>query len=212
MSSPERPILRMKSYSTPSVLARAYAVDNGMSAEPTRFSGANPPLPVLQAQIAKVEDAYKEAKARIKGAARICAFERSILVGMLHSECAYVWTLCLASPEQASLIIQSAGLVSATVRTYEQSPLKVTHGAVSGSVDLDAGVALLMGGRSRKGKFFSWQWTTDGGQSFHDAPSTSFGKTTIASLTPLATVGFRVKVTTGKDPGTWSAIVSIQIR
>jgi hypothetical protein len=186
-------------------------MSSGMSADTTRFSAPNPPLATLQAQIVKVEDANKQARAHVHGAVRVRNLERNRLVSMLETECAYVKTLCDASPEEASLIIQAAGLASAAFPTYEKPLLKVVRGAAPGTVKLAAAVSLLMGGRNRKSRFFNWQWTTDGGQTFHDAPSTSTSKTMIANLTPLTTVGFRVKITTAMGPGEWSPSVSILV-
>jgi hypothetical protein len=182
-----------------------------MSADTTRFSAPNPPLSALQAQIAKVEEANKQARAHVHGAVRVRNLERDRLVSMLETECVYVKTLCDASPEEASVIIQAAGLVSAARPTHEKSPLKVVRGPAPGTVKLTASVRLLMGGRNRKSRFFNWQSTIDGGQTFHDAPSTSTAKTMIANLTPLTTVGFRVQITTAAGPGEWSPIVSILV-
>lgn len=183
----------------------------GMAADTTRFSAPNPPLATLQAQIVKVEEAHKQARAHVHGAVKVRNLERDRLVSMLETEYAYVKTLCDASPEEASLIIQAAGLASAAVRTFEKPLLKVVRGAASGTVKLAAAAALLLGGRNRKSRFYSWQWTTDGGQTFHDAPSTSTSKTVLADLVPLSTVGFRVKVTTAASSGEWSPTVSILV-
>jgi hypothetical protein len=182
-----------------------------MSADPTRFSAPNPPLSALQAQIGKVEDAEKQARARANGAAKVRDLERRRLVGMLETECGYVKTLCDASPEEASVIIQAAGLVSFAARSYVKPVLAVTRGAASGSVDLVAGVRRLMGGPSKRSKVVHWQWTTDGGKTFNDAPSTPTGKTTLVGIPPLTMVGFRVKVTTTANAGAWSPIVSILV-
>ncbi|MFT3774924.1 MAG: hypothetical protein QM820_56980 [Minicystis sp.] len=135
MPSTVRPVLRVNPTSTASVLVRAYAIHNGMAADTTRFAAPNPPLAALQAQIVKVEDAEKQARARTKGAAKMRDFERERLFHMLGSECAYVKTLCDAAPEEASLIIQAAGLVSAAARVYTKPALRVTPGAAPGTVD-----------------------------------------------------------------------------
>jgi hypothetical protein len=182
-----------------------------MSADPARFSAPNPPLPALQAQIAKVEDTDKEARTRTNGAAKVRNLERDRLVGMLETECGYVKTLCDASPEEASVIIQAAGLVTAAARAYAKPLLAVTRGDAPGTVVLAAAVGLLMGSRRRENKVFHWQWTGDGGTSFNDVPSTPRGTTVIENLARLTMVGFRVKVTTATSPGEWSPVVSILV-
>jgi hypothetical protein len=211
MPSLIRPVLRLNRYSTVAVLARAYAIYSGMAADPVRFADPSPSLSELQAQIAKVEAAYKLSLSRGMGTAAACKVERDALSGMLELERAYVRKLCDASPNEATIIIQAAGMECSTLPTRARPILEVTLGAEPGMVLLRAAVSLLLGGR-KKARFFAWQWTTDGGQTFHDAPPTVHGKTTIANLTPLTFVGFRVKATTGTGSGEWSPIVSILIR
>jgi len=97
-----------------------------------------------------------------------------------------------------------------TPGTRAQAERGATRGAAPGTVDLDAAVGPLLG-RNRRSRAFNWQWIADGGKTFTDAPPTATGKTTIANLTPLATIGFRVKVTTTTNDGEWSAIVAIVV-
>jgi hypothetical protein len=210
MSQRLLPILKINRKSCASVLGRAYAIDNGMSGDTKRFSAPNPPLAVLQQQIDKVEAAEKQARSGAQGAAAVRNLARDHLVQMLEDECAYVKTLCDASPEEAQVIIQAAGMECAAPRIVERSILKVKRGAASGTVDLDAAVALLAG-RNSKGKVFNWQWTADGGKTFNDAPATPSGKTTLQDLPALAMLGFRVRVTNSDGPGEWSPTVSIVV-
>jgi len=209
MPSPIRPVLRVRRFSAVAVLARSYGVAGGFAADPARFAAPNPPLPELQNQIAKVEAAYKLSLTRAKGTAAACRVECDILYGMLDSERGYVRMLCDASPSEAATIIPAAGMEISASGFQELPILKVSRGAASGTVDLRAGVSILLGGRKSKARFFDWQWTTDGGQTFSSAPTTVNGQTTIAGLAPLALVGFRVKANTTEGPGPWSPIVSI---
>lgn len=75
---------------------------------------------------------------------------------------------------------------------------------------LDAN-ATALAGKGNKRVFFNWQWTTDGGQSFHSAPPTPLGKTTIEGLPKLTMVGFRVSVTSTDGAGEWTPVVSILV-
>jgi hypothetical protein len=186
-------------------------MSSGMEADPGRFATPNPPLPVFKAQIAKVEGCYKVSLTRARGAAAACKVERDRLYRMLVTQCAYVMTLCAENPEEADAIAQAVGLEMSATPTREQSILKVVRGPASGSVVLRANVSLLLGDRKGHAKFFDWQWTTDGGQTLHDAPTTTHGKTTITGLQPLTMVGFRVKATTAGSPGEWSPMVSIVV-
>jgi hypothetical protein len=206
-----RGILRLDHSSTASVLGRAYAVINGMGADPIRFSAPVPPLPTLKGQTAKVELAEHVAATRVKGAAAARNVERQHLVQMLETERSYVQTLCDASPDQAVAILEAAGMVAAPTPVRNEPILKVTVGVQSGTVNLDAN-ATVLAGRSGKKTCFNWQWTTDGGQTFDSAPVTPHARTTIANLAPLTMVGFRVSVTDIKGPGAWSQIVTILVQ
>jgi len=207
-----RPMLNIDPRITAEVMERAHAVDNGMGKDPALYSAPVPSLVILSAQIARVDVAQQAAAAGGRVAAATRNVERALLVGMLETECAYVQTLCDAAPgrEQAIAVVLGAGLLVAGVPRRSDPTLKVTNGAPSGTVDLDANAGELLGRTGKRG-YFNWQHTTDGGQSFHDAPSTPHASTRIGGLTPFTMVGFRVSVTTRKGPGEWSPIVTILI-
>ena len=206
-----RAILNIDPNRTASVLTTAHAVNNGMAADPKLFLAPVPPLATLEAQITTVDDAEQLAVTRAKGAIATRNLQRRILVGMLETERSYVQTLCDTSQEKAIAIVEAAGMVVAKVPIRSDPVLKVTVGLQSGTMVLDANVTALVGKTGKKA-FFNWQWTTDGGSTFHDAPSTPHGKTMIASLTPLTMVGFRVSVTTVNGPGEWSQVVTALVR
>ena len=205
-----RVILKVNRYSTPSVPATAHAVSNGMGADLARFPAPAPPLATLEAQIQTVDAAEQLAATRAKGAAAARNVQREILVGMLETERSYVQTLCDTSPEQAVAIIEAAGMAVATAPIHNDPILKVTGGNQSGTVALDAN-ATILAGRSGKKAFFNWQWTTDGGNVFNNAPSTPQAKTMIANLAPLTMVGFRVSITDVNGPGEWSQVVTVLV-
>lgn len=206
-----RAILKINRHNTASVLTRAHAVSNGMAADPTRFAAPVPPLALLEAQIAKLDLAEQRTSTRIKGAAAARNVEREALVGMLETQRSYVQTLCDASPELAMAIIAAAGMGVATSAVRDTPILQATLGAISGTVNLDANAGALVG-KSGKKACFNWQWTTDGGTTFHNAPSTPHARTTIEGLTPLTRVGFRVSVTSVKGPGEWSQVVTLLVQ
>jgi hypothetical protein len=207
----DRAILKIDRNSTPSVNKRAQAVTNGMGADPNRFPAPNPPLADVQAQIAKVSAAEQVVETRTKGAAAARNVQRGILVGMLETQRAYVQSVCDANPEQAKAIIEAAGMVVATSPTRNEPLLEITGGVQSGTVDLDANATILTGKSGRK-VFYNWQWTADGGKTFASAPATVQAKTTIANLTPLTMVGFRVSTTGAEGPGEWSPIVTVLVQ
>jgi hypothetical protein len=205
-----RPVLKVNRRNTSSVLSRAHAVNNGMSADPQRYITPSPSLLLLFGQIVKVEQAEQRVATRVKGTAAARDVERATLMSMLESELAYVQTLCDQSPDQAVAIAEGAGFDVASTGVHENPLLKATLGVASGSVVLDANATALAGKRSKR-SCYNWQWSTDGGQTFHNAPSTPGGKTTIEGLPPLTMIGFRVSVSVIEGAGEWTPMVSILV-
>jgi hypothetical protein len=206
-----RAILNLDPENTVSVLSLAYACGNGMEKDPGQYSAPVPPVAVLLDAAAKLDTAEQVSATRVKGGAAARNVQRQVVVGMLETECSYVQTLCDAvPPEKAVTIIQAVGMTVALAPTHTTPILRATVGMPSGTVDLVASVTALVG-KTKKKTFFNWQWTTDGGKTFNNAPSTPHAKTAVAGLTPLTTVGFRVSVTSGKGTGDWSQIVSVLV-
>ena len=205
-----RVVLKVNRNNTASVLTRAHAVNDGMSADPQRYLTPSPPLVLLGAQIVKLEQAELRVATRVKGTAAARDVERATLMGMLESELAYVQTLCDQSPDQAVAIAEGAGMNVAAPRVYKTPLLKATLGVTPGSVVLDANATALAGKRSKR-SCYNWQWSADGGQTFHNAPSTPGGKTTIEGLPTLTMVGFRVSVSVIEGAGEWTPMVSILV-
>ena len=82
-----------------------------------------------------------------------------------------------------------------------------------GSVELEANARALLGDNLHRKHLFCWAYTTDGGQTFVTLPSTPRARTTVTSLTPLTSVGFRVAVTTSNGlMGPWNPVVDLMIR
>ncbi len=113
--------------------------------------------------------------------------------------------------DAAIAVIESAGLVVATVTRRIKPILAAKQGPQSGSVVLEAN-ATALGAAGQKKSFFNWQATSNGGQTWIVLPSTPKCRTSVANLTPLATYGFRVAVTSSSGiMGEWSPIVSFLV-
>ena len=127
----------------------------------------------------------------------------------------YVQTLADASPGRAIALIQNAGLVLSGIPSRSKPLLALKLAKTSGVVLADANVGLLMAGakaaKPTGNRFFNWQATFDGSKTFVTLPPTSSGKTTLANLTPLTTVGVRVNLNNGEGPGEWTPVVSILV-
>jgi len=80
----------------------------------------------------------------------------------------------------------------------------VKLGTVTGTVEVVA--------KATKGaKMNDWQYSTDGGKTWIDAPPTSKATTTIPNLTPATTVMFRQRVFTKAGLSNWGQPVSALI-
>jgi hypothetical protein len=208
-----RAVLKIKRKKTVSVTGKANAMCTGIAANPTLFPTPNPAISAILAQIAVVNKAEVLAATRAKGTAAARNVQLGLLVGMMETEQLYVQGVAdtSATPDQAMSTIQAGGLTVALVGHHTKAILAVTQGPQSGSVVLVANATALGASRQRK-TFFNWQSTIDG-KTFVSLPSTPKATTTLASLTPLTTYGFRVSVTNSEGvAGEWSQIVFFLVR
>lgn len=208
-----RAALMIDTEKTSSVMGRAKGMNAGMGANVPLFPAPNPALSVIVAQTVVVDKAEVVAATGVKGGAAARNVQLGILVGMLEMEMGYVQSVAdkSSTPEQAVSTIEAAGLTVARVGSHTKPILGVKQGPQAGSVVLDANAAALTG-KGRKKTFFNWAYTVDGGKTFIAMPSTPKAKTTLANLTPLTTVGFRVSVT--RSDGTtdeWSQVIAFLV-
>jgi hypothetical protein len=76
---------------------------------------------------------------------------------------------------------------------------------VSGSVKL-----ITKSSGTRSG--YEWEYSLDGGKTWVNAPVTLQAKTTVAGLTPGATVQFRYRPVTKGGEGDWSQTVVLLVK
>lgn len=204
-------VLRVNQQITAEVLGRAYLMDMGIKGDPGRFP--SPPVPVadFHAQITALEGAEKLTGTRTLGAAAARNVERSKLYSMMKSQLAYVQVVCDGCTfEEGALVAASAGVEVALVTTAAKPLLAAYAGPAPDAVKVVANATLLAGKRTAP-RFFNWQWSTDGGQTYTSAPSTTRASTILTGFAPLALITFRVSVTTSAGPGPWSAPVSFRL-
>ncbi len=197
------------------VLARANAMYNGMNGDKTTYGSSPLALPVFETLITDTASAQQQVGTRVIGAAAIRNVKRDALWGGMETERLFIQSLADANPGHAVAIIQNAGLLVAKVTVPSKALLTLTNGYVSGTVDCDANVRLLMAASSKpkQGKTVNWQYTLDGSKTFIGLPSTPKGHTTILGLTPATWVGVRVGVTTTTEGvGPWSDVVTILVK
>ena len=214
MSGPQRArgTLKVKKKNTVSVQGRARSFVTGVQSDTTTYASVQATATAIQKQIVVVDDAEAAAKRRVVGAASARNTQRGILVTMLETGLALVQAIADASPDYdtAVKVLQTAGLHVAIVPSRSKAILTVKQGPQPGSVELRANATALKASKSKKA-CFNWQYTLDG-KVFINMPSTPTSKTSLANLTPLTTVGFRVSVTGSNGiPGEWSQTVSFLV-
>ncbi len=204
-----RAVLKVDRRITAQVLRLAKLMDKGLGDHPDLFPAPSPPLPIFEAQIERVEKL--EVLVGAGGLASARNVERDALMGMMDSERFYVQSIAdTCGYEQSIAVIQAAGLTVAGVTSYSKPILTVRQGPVPGSVELDAYAAAIGGPRGRM-RYFNWQWSGDGGGSWHDLRATPHANTDVPGLALMSTYSFRVSVTIGRVTGAWSHAVSLLV-
>jgi hypothetical protein len=188
--------------SYPSLILRAHAVQAAIAANPALFSGVNPTAAVLLGQIQTLEAAQQRTTAKEPGAAA------DVVLTSLEAIRTYVQGLCDASPEKAAQIVAAASMKSVVSTPAHKAIIAAMLGVPSGSVRLRANKQALVG-KTRAMCTFNWEYSLDGGKTWIAVLGTPVPETTITGLPPLATVSFRVSVTTKKVTGAYCQPVSI---
>ncbi len=207
-----RATMKVKANVTNSVQARTKAVVAGIGANPALFTSLATNATALQNQSVVLDKAETLAGTKARGTAAARNVQRKALVAMLKAILPLVQAIADTSTtlEGSIATIQAAGLVVALVAKRTKAILAATQAQPGGPVVLDAN-ATALGAAGSKKTFFNWQSTADG-KTWITLPSTPKCKTSVANLTPLTTMGFRVAVTNSSGVmGEWSQIVSFLV-
>ena len=216
MSTLSRPraALKVKRKNVPGVLFRAQTMHDAIVANAAMF--VSPPITMVAflALITALAVAQQQVLGtRARGSATLRNTRRDALWTAMDSLQSFVQGLAdTFSAEGAASVIEAAGLLVALTGTYQKPLLTATLTSTPGVVHLDANASLLVGKASASKKTtFNWQWSGDGGASWHGAQATPYANTDIQGLAPMATYAFRVSVTIGKTAGAWSQAVTLLV-
>jgi hypothetical protein len=209
-----RGVLKVDRDDATAALSRAKLMKKGLEDHAVLFSSPIPSLPVFSDQIATTDLAHVLVGQRGKGMAAARDVQLGLLMGMMASELVYIQSVAdTGNPDEAVSTLLAGGVVVAAFTGHEKAILAVTRGATSGEVVLTANAGALLGGKRHRKHFFSWGYTTDGGQTFLAMPPTAEATTKLSGLTLHTTVGFRVAVTQTKGTtSAWSPVVSFLIQ
>jgi hypothetical protein len=203
-----RVALGVSQRSYPPLIVRANAVQAAIAANPALFPSPNPTPAVFLVQIQTLEAAQQRTNAKVPGASADRNAAGSVVITSLGELRTYVQGLCDASPEKAAQIIAAASMKAIVTTPAHKAVIAAKLGVPSGSVLLRANKHALVGKTSAMCTF-NWEYSLDGGKTWLSVLGTPVPATTIAGLAPLATVSFRVSVTTKKVTGAYCQPVSI---
>ena len=209
-----RAVLGVERKDVPGVIDRAWAIHIGMGADPGTYVAPEPSLPEFLVLLEDLVEAQQAVKQRAIGKAAARNVQRDLLWAAMQSECLYVQRLADAAGVACESIIINAGFVIAGDTSHSKALLTLRNGSVSGVVECEANVGLLVRTEAKKPsgyRFFNWELTLNGGETFLTLPSTPRGSTTIRNLTPLTRVGVRVSMTTFEGTSPWSQVVTILV-
>ena len=187
--------------SVPALITYAQGIVKGLTGN-AAFQSTAPTIPAVSEAITELQTAETAALARTKGAVATRNEKRAALVALLQQLRGSIQATADATPETAASVIQSAGVAVRKTPVRPKRVFAAKAGAVSGSVQLVTDAA------ARRASY-EWQYSIDGGKTWVSAPSTLQTKTTIAGLTPGATVVFRYRAVTKTGEGDWSQPTSI---
>ena len=200
------PIVILKLPKTvPALITYTQNIVQAMTANPTTFGSPNPTLVMLTSSASDLASAEAAALSRVKGAVAIRNEKRTALVTMLNQEASYVQHTADANVENGVAIIESAAMSVRKAPTRKPRSFEAVTGPTSGTAKL---VTKSAGQRAA----YEWQYSTDGGKTWVNAPGTMQAKTVITGLTPGATIQFRYRSLTRIGEGDWSQVASLIIK
>ncbi|HEY6462367.1 MAG TPA: hypothetical protein VIY73_19500, partial [Polyangiaceae bacterium] len=156
------------------LLRVADAIVGAMTGNP-HFPDPTPALATVAVALSELDAAQVATWSRARGTAAVRNEKRVVVVGLLMRLKAYVQGVADENPDEAASIIESAGMSVKSKVLPVKPPFAVRAGRVSGSVRLDVRAAAHIAK-------YEWEWTDDGGATWHGVPPTMQAKTVIAGL------------------------------
>lgn len=185
------------------LIALAKAIHDAMLDNPS-FPRPNPPLAVLAADIAAMEEAEMKAASRTKGAASLRDAKKRRLKDVLFHLQDYVQSVVETNTSDGAAIIHSAFMSVRKVPRREFPDVSAKDGEVSGKVKLAARAVAPVA-------TYGWEYSLDQ-STWIPLPETMRARTELAGLTPARTYYFRFRALTRAGWGDYSQIVSLLVR
>ena len=190
--------------STLALIAFAKAIHDAMLDNPN-FPSPNPPLAVLAADIAALEDAEMKAASRGKGAAAFRDLKKRKVKEDLSHERDYVQSVVETntSPAAAVAVIESASMTVRKVARRTFPELSAKNAGVSGKVVLAARRVATVAVYSFEYSVDQSTWTT--------LPDSLRARTEISGLSSACVYYFRFRALTRAGRGDYSQVVSLLV-
>jgi len=186
----------------PDTIAYARSVAAAMNGNPA-FPSPVPPLATLEADLAALEAAHVRTLTRALGTAS----ERDASLARVHADLAslrnYVQQLAAASPGEAEVLIEGAGMSVKRSSAPSKPDFAAKQGPVSGTVRLVARAAPTRAS-------YDWQRSTDG-TAWVDLARTVRADTELSGLAAGTRYLFRYRTLTRDGVGDWSRVVSLLV-
>jgi hypothetical protein len=193
-------------YNVTPLLTILMAIYNKMLANPTLYPSPTVALATYLDQLNAAAAANASTKAKNPGAKTVRTAAVDLAIGTTELLVKYVQSLAdKANPEQAAVIIETAGMKVAATSTYVR-PIIAVKQLQSGSVQLRAAASQLS--KAKRSKIYGWQYSLDGGKTWVSVVNTSVANTIVSGLPAQSSVTFRVMVTTTLAVGEWSQSIT----
>ena len=186
-----------KNRSVAAIIARLVAIADAMDANKTMFPVPTPAITVVRSDITTLQKAQSALDNRL-GTKAVRDAAQAALLTDAHNLHTYVQQQVNATPSQADVIAKSASMTLRKKAARSKTDLR-SVGPCPGSVKVVA--AATKGAKVL-------QYSTDGGKTSIDAPSTTKSSTVITGLQPGLLVHYRQRVITKDGEGAWSQTVS----
>jgi len=189
----------------PALITETRGIVTAVTNNATTFPTPDPSLATLSTALTALETAESSVRARTRGAVASRNEKHTAMTTLLEQLKAYVQKTADADSDTAEQVIQSAGLAVRKPILRQKQTFTARTGAVSGTIALTTVAA------ARRASY-EWQSSLDGGKTWTTLPITLQAKTTVAGLTPGATVMFRSRAVTRTGEGDWTQPTSIIVR
>lgn len=168
------------------------------------FPNHDPALDVAKDHLDQLETSEAKAKGRGEGAAASRDHDLKIVEDDMKALAGYVYKIISQHPEQADIIMSSAGMKAKRFTPRQKATLAAILGFLQGEVVLDAKAV-------KKAAAYEWQVSTDGGATWVAIGVTSTANTSFQGATAGTTYAFRFRALVKNTWADWSAPVSLTV-